>query len=282
MTSTVTFGSLPMQTVPATGVYIIDAKFFQDWYTVSDSKTAHRERVLADGAFGVDRVWRAALPLTMRGRFRGPSWPSMLAALRAAASTGRPVTVTVSDPMGVSSRTVTVEDFVPYPNPGAGVVNFDLVMVAEDPLMYGQTVSTTPVGPPTAGTGQPWPQVWPATWGTGGTDGRATAANSGGAATPLKVTVTGDLSGGVELACITNGRFLRLERVIPAGSAAIFDAALGRAYLDTPSNDITGFMTRREWEGFLIPAGGSSTVQFTPIGTPTGSPTMTLTWAPAN
>ena len=62
----------------------------------------------------------------------------------------------------------------------------------------------------------------------------------------------------------------------------MFDASIGRVYLDTPTNDITGFVTRREWAGFQIPRLGQSVVQFNPLGTQTGTPTLTLMWAPAN
>jgi hypothetical protein len=275
-------GSVTMyaQNQHADGVYQVGAQFFSDWYTVSDSKTEIRERPAGDGAFGIDRDWRSSLMLNMAGRFRGASWASMLMALRSILIVGVPVTITVADDFGETTRVVSVRRFVPTPNPGAKLVEFQLVVLATDPLMYGpiRSASTTP---PTSGTGQPWPQVWPVDWGTPGMDGRATAENGGSAPSPLVLAVTGGADG-VELVEILSGRILRLERVIPVGSTVVFDVSLSVAYLDLPENDITGFMTRREWDGFQIPASGSRIVQFNPLGTVIGTPLLTLSWSDAN
>lgn len=265
----------------ADGVYQVGPKFFQDWYSVSPTKTPLRERPAQDGAFGRDRVYRSALPLSLSGWARGSNWPTLMTALAAAVGTGAPIAVSVTDAVGVSTRTVTVDDFVPYLNPGANRFEFDLTLTAEDPNRYGatQTVST---GVPTSGTGMVWPQVYPVDWGSGGNSARATAINSGSRPSPLKMTVAGGLSGGVDLVEVTTGAHLTLARTIPLGSSAIFDAALGRVYLDQPSNDITGFLSAAEWSGFQIPKNGQAVVQFNPLGTQTGTPTLTLQWAPAN
>lgn len=283
MTATVQFGSIGMTATPpfTDGQFIVERRFFEDWYSVSGSKAQVRERPAAEGAFGIDRDWRTALPLTMEGRFRGASWPSMLTALEQQAKSGGPVSVTVSDELGVSSRTVSVRQFTPRPMPGAKLCYFSMTLVANDPRRYGPmlTVST---GLPTAGTGQPWPQVWPADWGTGGDPGRVTASNTGSAATSPLLTVSGGLADGVELVEITTGSYLRLDRVIPTGSVAHFDTRTSRVYLDAPANDISSFVTRRDWVGFQIPAGATRTVQFNGLGTPTGTPTLTVQYSPAD
>lgn len=280
---TITINGIVMQGAhqPADGVYQVGPEIFQAWYSVSPSKTPLRERPVQDGAFGRDRSYRSALPLPLKGFARGSNWPTLMTALIAAVSGGAPITVTVNDQVGVSSRTVTVEDFVPYPNPGANRFEFDLVMTAEDPSRYGPT-QTASTGVPTSGTGMAWPQVYPVNWGTGGNPGRVTAVNTGSRPTPLLLTVAGGLGTGVDLVEITTGRHLTLARPIPLGSSAIFDASVGRVYLDTPSNDISGFMTAAEWSGFQIPGNGQSVVQFNPTGTRTGTPTLTLSWASAN
>lgn len=265
----------------ADNVIQIDGQFFQDWYSISDSKSDVRERPSNNGAFGIDRDYRSALPLTANGRVRGAGWASQLALLRSALGTGKSVTATVTDELGVSNRKVSIRRFTPVPNPGASILEFEVIMIATDPLMYGATQSAA-VGVPTAGTGQPWPQVWPAPWGTPGNSGRVTAANVGSQATPMTLTIAGGLDAGVELVEITTGSRLVLNRLIPVGSNAVFDASVGRVYLDTPTNDITGFVTRRDWDGFQIPAFGQSIVQFNPLGAQTGTPTLTVTWAPAN
>ncbi|MBN9208135.1 MAG: hypothetical protein J0H96_05655 [Microbacterium ginsengisoli] len=262
------------------GAFQAGAQFFHDWYTLSDSKTEIRERAAADGAFGIDRDWRSSLPLNLTGRFRGATWGQMLMSLRAVLSAGTPVTVTVDDAIGVSSRIVSVRHFEPSPNPGAQYVEFQAVLVATDARMFGPTQTATAT-PPTSGTGQAWPQVFPVDWGTPGGDGRASAANGGSAVSPLTMTVTGGADG-VELVETTSGRILRLERFIPVGATVVFDADAGAVYLEVPENDLTGFMTRREWDGFQIAPFGSRTVQFNPLGTMVGSPLLTLVWADAN
>lgn len=262
------------------GALQVGAGFFRDWYSLSESKSEVRERPVGDGAFGIDHDWRSALPLNLTGRVRGAEWATQFRRLRAIVGAGVPVWVTVIDDLGQSTRIVSIRSFVPSPNPGAQYAEYQIVMVATDSRMYGPAQAVTTF-PPSAGTGQPWPQVWPADWGTPGADGRATATNNGSTTTPLSLTVTGGMDG-VELVEIGSGKVLRLERLITEASTVTFDVGLTRAYIDDPANDVTGFMTRREWDGFLIPAGGSRTVQFNPLGTRTGSPFLALSWADAD
>lgn len=283
MTTSVQFGPLTMTaSLPVgDGAYVVERPFFDAWYTLSDSKSEIRERPSADGAFGIDRDWRSGLTLPVTGRFRGSTWPSMLAALQAVVAAGAPVTVTVTDDLGVSSRTVNVRRFEPHPMPGAKLCYFDMILFAPDSRRYGPLVSTS-TGLAVAGTGQPWPQVWPAPWGTGGTDGRITLTNSGSASTAPLLIVTGGLSAGVELVEVTTGAYLRLDRIIPAGSTVYFNTRTSRIYLDSPANDISGFATRRDWEGFQIPAGGSRVIQFNNPGIASGSPLLTAQYSPAS
>jgi hypothetical protein len=283
VTAAVQFGSLMMTgTTPATdGTYIVGSEFFSDWYTVPDSKVPPRERPTADGAYGIDHDWRTGLPLRMTGRFRGGSWPSMLAALQAIAFAGAQVTVTVTDAAGSSSRSVSIRRFVPRPNAGARICFFDMDLFAVDPRRYGSPLSPS-TGLPTTGTGQAWPQVWPANWGTGGNPGRVTLTNTGGAPTSPLLMVAGGLADGVQLVETTTGAYLQLDRIIPAGSVAYFNTRTSRVYLDDPANDIGGFTSRREWAGFQVPAGGTRIIQFNGLGIATGTPTLTAQYSPAN
>lgn len=282
MTATVQFGPLSMiGGVPVDGQYVVHRPFFRTWYSKPDSKSDVRERPSADGAFGIDRDWRSSLALTMDGRFRGPNWATMLTALETAAGTDTKVTVTVSDERGTSWRSVNVRRFVPDPMPGAQLCYFEMDLLATDSRRYGALLSPW-TGLPVPGTGQPWPQRWPAQWGSGGSDGRVTAVNTGSAPTPPLLTVTGGLGGGVQLVEITTGSYLQLDRVIPLGSTVFFDTRTARVYLDTPANDISGFTSRRDWEGFRIPPGATRTVQFNGLGTVTGTPILTLNYSPAN
>lgn len=260
------------------GQYVVGGKFFTDWYSLAPSKTEVRNRPAQDGAFGIDRDWRSELVLTMEGRFRGPGWAGMLTALSKAAGQG-PVPVTVTDDIDSSTRTLNVRGFTPTPMPGARLCYFAVDLVATDPRRYGATV-TVSTGLPTSGTGQPWPQVWPADWGTGGNPGRVTMTNTGGAPTSPLLKVTGGLSR-VQLVEITTGAYLQLDREIPAGGAVFFNTRTSKVYLDTPANDISGFLTRGDWAGFTIPAGGTRVVQFNGSGA-SGTPLLTASYAPAN
>lgn len=282
MTTTVQFGALSMVGGrPSDGQYVVHAPFFDAWYSVPDSKAEVRERPSADGAFGIDRDWRASLALPMDGRFRGPNWAAMLTALQTAASTGVQVSVTVSDELGVSTRSVNVRRFKPRPMPGADLCYFEMDLLAVDGRRYGPLQSPS-AGLAVAGTGQPWPQTWPADWGSGGTDGRVTAVNTGSAPTSPLLTVSGGLGDGVQLVEVMTGSYLQLDRVIPVGSAVFFDSRTSRAYLDDPANDVSGFLSRRDWEGFQIPAGATRTVQFNGLGAATGTPLLTVNYSPAN
>ncbi|WP_294978358.1 hypothetical protein [uncultured Microbacterium sp.] len=279
--TTVAFGPLSMRAGGGRdGDYIVESGFFSDWYSVSQSKTEIRERAVADGAFGIDRDWRSGLGLQMLGRFRGDAWPTMLADLSRVAALGTTVDVTVSDAVGVSTRRVQVRKFVPKPMPGAKLCYFAMDLFAVDPKRYGpEQIAST--GLPTSGTGQPWPQPWPADWGTGGDPGRVTLVNPGTADTSPLLAVSGGLDGGVQLVEITTGAYLQLDRVIPLGSTAFFNTRTSRVYLDIPDNDISGFTSRRGWEGFQIPAGGTRIIQFNGQGAVSGTPTLIARFSPA-
>lgn len=281
MTSTVTIaGTITAygSNQRADGVYQLGARFFEDWYSTADSKAEIRERPVADGAFGIDRDWRASLPLQMSGRFRGPTWLTMMNTLRTALSTGVGVTVAVTDDLGTTSRVMSVRRFVPHPNPGAQMCTFDCDMVAVDPNRYGPAQAPF-TGLPTPGTGTAWPAVWPADWGTGGDPGRVSATNLGSATTYPVLEIIGGLSAGAELVELSTGSVIRLDREIPATSTAFINLRTGRAYLDMPANDIGGFLTRRDW--WSMPPGVARTVQFNPLGITSGTPRLTVRFSPA-
>lgn len=276
----VTVGGLTMDGTyrQAEGVLQVGPQFFSDWYSLPESKVPVEERPSAEGAFDVDQDLWSSLPLQLDGSYRGDGWLTTLNALSEQVSSGIPLVVSVTDDLGTTSRMVRVRRFTPRPNPGARVLEFTLLMLATDPRRYGPEVSAT-TGLPTSGTGYVWPAAWPADWGSGGDPGRATVENVGRAQSWPVLEVTGGLSEGVELVEIATGSILRLDRVIPLGSTVVFDARRGRAYLDVPSNDVTGFLTRREW--WPVPASQSRTVQFNALGAVTGTPTLTVRVSPA-
>ena len=279
MTAIVGIGAVTMDgTYQRTdGVYQVGPRFFSDWYSVPDSKSDIHERSGAHGAHGIAEDWRSSLVIEMDGWFRGPSWLSMMNALRAAVSTGSMVTVFVTDDEGTTSRSVSVRRFVPSPDPGARVCEFSILMVSPDPLRYGP-VQIASTGLPTSGGGIAYPVTYPIGYGTPGNPGRITVSNPGTAGTYSLLEITGGMSGGFELTEITTGRVNRFVRPVPVGSTVVLNLRTGRASLNGPS-DVTQYWTRQErWS---VPDGGSRTVQFSALGVVTGAPTLTARTAPA-
>lgn len=114
-------------------------------------------------------------------------------------------------------------------------------------------------------------------WGTPGVSGRVTTANSGTAETTSVLQVTGGLGGGFEATYVPTGQRVRFERRIDQSETVRVDPRTGRATIN--GSDVTGFLTASEW--WTVPAGQSAEVQFTPLGTVTGSPTFTALTPPA-
>ncbi|WP_416394227.1 MULTISPECIES: hypothetical protein [unclassified Curtobacterium] len=116
-------------------------------------------------------------------------------------------------------------------------------------------------------------------WGTTGITGRVSVTNTGTATTVSTFSVTGGLSGGFELVWVPTGQRIRFERPIDVASAVQINPRTGRVTIDGAS-DVTGFLTASQW--WSVPAGSTGEVQFTPLGTVTGTPTLTARTAPAN
>ena len=254
------------------------------WYDGAPVRSSTRERPQADGAFGVDRYYRGARVISVEGDWVGSSMADAYAARDALASihsSGTPSTFTVVDELGSRSCQVTLErapkvdDVMRSP-----FFSWSFDVVARDPRKYGpeQAVST---GLPTEGTGFVWAATWPADWGSGGAAARVEMTNAGTVDTSPVLEVTGGLSGGAELVEITTGSYLRLERDIPATSVVFFNTRTARVYIDIPANDISSFLTKRDWSGFTVPGGSSRTVQFNPLGGTSGTPGLTARYSSA-
>jgi hypothetical protein len=284
MSTLVDLNGLTMQPRPLegdsypTGFYFTD---LTDWYSLSDSKSEVRERAQADGAFGIDRDWRTSGVISFAGVYIGGDDEDTTAAkrqLRAAWGGGVPGLMTVTDPQGPTSRAVSIRNVKVPDDHGRRYFTFSVDMVAPDPARYGPVISAS-TGLPVAGTGYPWNAVWPADWGSGGDPGRASVTNPGDASTWPLMQVSGGLATGVQLVEIITGSTLQLTRPIPLGSVVYFDARTGRVYIDSATNDITGFLTRREW--WSVPPGATRIVQFNGLGVVTGTPGLTVQIAPA-
>lgn len=258
-----------------------------DWHAVPDSKSEIRERPQADGAYEIETDWRQSLAYSVKGLYVGASHLDAQMAkrtLKLACAKGRRVTVAVTDVDGRFTRVSSVRSFVPDDDHGRRSFTFTLDLVAFDPLMYGDPV-TLSTGVPVAGGGLVWPLGSSSTaywdWGADGTSGRVTLPNDGTAGTWPTVTATGGLSGGFVATAVQGEtvRSVRFERVIPDGSLVSINFRTGRAWIDAPGNDVSGFITVGDF--FQVPAGESLTIQFAPLGVVTGSPLFTATCSPA-
>lgn len=114
-------------------------------------------------------------------------------------------------------------------------------------------------------------------WGTPGVSGRVMAANPGTAETTSILEVTGGLSGGFQLTWVPTGQRIRFQRPIDPTETVRIDPRTGRVTVN--GSDVTGFLTVSEW--WTVPAKRSAEIQFTPLGTVTGTPTFTALTAPA-
>lgn len=256
----------------------------QGWYRGAPSRrgSSIRPRPQNDGAFGAARTFRDGRVITVEAAYIGTSIADVYEErdrVEAMCADGRPAEFTVVDELG--TRSVTAE-LLTEPMPDEGLFSpffkYSFDVFAPDPRKYGpaQVVST---GLPTSGTGITYPITYPIDWGTPGDPGRVTVSNAGKQETWSLFEVAGGLGSGFELKEISSGRRLRLDRVVPLGSSVFVNPRTGRAYLDVPDNDVTGFLTVREW--WSVPPGVSQEIQFSTWGTRSGVPTLTASTRPA-
>lgn len=280
MTNTLTIGGLELPEAPVGGRGFHFTNIV-DWYAVPESKSEVREYPSAHGAHLIGQDWRGSLALSFSGSYAGDSREDAASArriLRRAATPNVPVTVTYHDALGPTSRDVSIRRVAMPDEFGASEFDFTIHAIATDPNRYGPAVVTS-TGVPTAGTGLTYPLTYPLDWGTPGNAGRLTVSNDGDVETSSVLTVTGGLGSGFEAVHVQSGRRIRFERVIPADGVVTLDLETGSAWLDSPTNDVSGFLTRREF--WTVPPQSSHDIQFLPLGTVTGSPTLTASTRPA-
>lgn len=282
--ATVTFGGITFDGATAGAGFGLAA--LPGWYDGAPVRRTGRERPTSDGNFGVDRFYRDARVVTVQGKWVGATVEEAFearAVLEALQADGRPSPFVVVDHFGTRQVTARLAS-EPQMSDGIFLPYFDYAfeVVADDPRKYGPEQAPF-TGLPTGGSGTPWPAEWSPgyAWGSGGDPGRVSATNGGTATTYPVLEVLGGLGDGVELVETITGSYLRLERFVPATSTVFFDTRTGSAYIDTPANDVSGLLTRRDWSGFAIPGGDTRTVQFNPLGAITGTPRLTVRYAPA-
>lgn len=277
-------GSAAAQSLADPGWFFTD---LGDWGALPDSKSDIRERPQANGADEIATDWRQSLAYSVKGMFLGSSHADVQSAkgvIKRAIGGGKSIPVAVTDVDGRFTRVSSVRSFVPADDRGRALFTFTLDLIAFDPCMYGEPV-TVSTGVPVQGGGLVWPLgstpgvYWD--WGADGSSGRVTLPNGGTAESWPTVTASGGLGGGF-VATAVNGstvRSVRFERVIPDGSLVSIDFRTGRAWIDAPGNDVSGFLTVRDF--FSVPAGGLTDIQFAPLGVVSGTPQFTATVSPA-
>lgn len=249
------------------------------WYSGPPMRGGSDDRPNADGEFSVDRAFRSARPLKFSGTLTADSAAEAISRwmqFAAIQSDGRPFPLTVVDPFGTLTATVSLDgapDVLEITNEGAEV---GARFIAYDPVKYGpaRTVST---GLPTSGGGLEYPLGSPSGalyYGALGGLGRVVLTNVGTAETWPTFEITGELTDGFYLQCLESGDVLRYERVVPAGTSVSLDARTGEVLVDGISDGST-YLVRDEW--FSAAPGGVCTVQFNAIGASSGSPLLSAT-----
>lgn len=145
-------------------------------------------------------------------------------------------------------------------------LQYQAVVKCPDPFKYGPTQTAT-TGLPTEGSGGLAFPLFGTTgkleFGTPGNPGQVTLANPGTADAWPTFTITGPALGGIVLSDVATGREIVYTGDIPSsGVLLIVDSSSGRATLN--GSDRTGQLTVKQW--WPVPAGGSSTVQFSTLG----------------
>jgi len=115
---------------------------------------------------------------------------------------------------------------------------------------------------------------------TPGNPGRIELTNTGTAPAEPMVRVTGGLSEGFELLCIETGDVVRVTRPIPDGSVIDVDMGAGQVWIDQQSPLSAMYVPVAEW--FSVKPGHTCTIQFTPLGVQSGTPTMSVEFAEAS
>jgi len=258
------------------------------WWDAPPVKTGLSERSVGDGAFAVSRVDRAARPITVNGSYVGTDMQDTYTALRRIAAlqaNGVPSTFRVVEPFSdlqcvvtlVGAPTLPQKLFSPY-------FTYSFNVVAADPYLYGPTQTIT-AGAPASGGGLLFPlgSTSTAYWdfGADGTSGRVSVTNTGTADMYPVLSVTGGSTGGFVVTDVTSGVVVPFSRLIPAGSVVSVNQRTGRAWIDDPANDVSGFLVSPD-SVIVIGPGETHLIQYAPVGVVSGTPSMTISFSPPN
>lgn len=235
----------------------------EDWHSLSASKTPVNERPKTRGAFGVSSVDRESLAFSLGVSYLGSGRLDLLTAqrmLKAAVGDG-PVVMSVTDELGSSWRSVTVEAITAADTWDENG-EFDIDLIARDPIMYG-TPSTDSTGLPVPGTGIVFPIVFPIELGEPASRGELVLENSGSVPVSPVFTMSG---GGVEsftVTALSTQRRLTWSASVGGGSVVVLDGRKRRALLNGGYVSAV-FLSSREWPS--VAPGSTETFSFRATG----------------
>lgn len=282
-TDTITF-----YPTPDVNGWVYNNVTLDEWYALAEVDADLNKRPNAHGTYTPGQTFtKEHRPILSGQRYDTDPTSALLARQRLSAlySDGNPIIMRVTDELGPTTRTVWLLDYDAPFKYGFDHFPLDLVFVAPDPRRYGPAITVGPEGMPSAGSGLVWDLGTAGSglyfdWGTAGVLGQVVVTNTGGAAT-FPVLAVGDAGGfdvGFRITEVETGRELTVVRVTNPGEIITLDSRTQRATINN-GGDITGTMSSRDW--FTIPAGATRRYQINPLGSVTGSPTMTLVTAPA-
>lgn len=254
------------------------------WDEPPPARGDYTSRPSSNGAFDMP-IYDDPRVITIGGTAEAPDTMSLAAAKRQLAVVARSLRdgATITGHMVDGDYTVTAKRTAGWAVDPIGTLNlaYTAIVTCTDPYKYGPQVSGT-TGLPAAGSGGLVFPLFDVTskleFGSAGVTGQLTLANNGTTDATITFTITGPVLGGLSLTDVGSGSTIVFADDVPGASTLlIIDSAAGRATLN--GADRTGELTTKQW--WSVPAGGSSTVQFTTLGAGGQSGTLTASLLPA-
>lgn len=273
--------SITFRALPENGGFVYDNVTLQRWYAPAEFEEDVDGRPNANGAYGLGQIFTKEHRPVIVGQYYGANSIEAKAQrqrLIGMANEGNPIMMSVKDESGVTTqRQVWMVDYDAPFSTDFSHFTFDLDFIAPDALRYGGESSDSDTMP-TQGSGLVWnlgtaPSGLFFDWGTPGNLGQIELTNVGAAASFPRIEVggAGALGTGFRITELETGRELTFMRGTATGDVVIFDSRTQRATLN--GGDVTGLMSSRKW--YTIPKGATRRYQITPLGSVSGSPTIT-------
>lgn len=282
-TDTITFLPAP---APDNG-WVYDNDALDAWYALPTADPKASKRPNAHGTYDPGQIYTKEHRPVLPGQYFGTTAVDALAQrnrLNAFFSDGNSITMRVTDELGATTREVWILEIDPRFRYDFSHFPFEVAMFAPDPRRYGVVTSDSD-GMPTSGSGLVWnlgtaPSGLFWDWGTAGVAGQVEFTNTGVTTTypMIEVGGAGAFDVGFRVTEIETGRELTLARATTTGEVVALNSRTERATI--AQGDVTRFLTSREW--FEIPKGQTRRYQITPLGSTSGSPTITIYAAAAS